>query len=133
MGSNTSQRAQSGSAAQVTIRVQRTLRGRWEVVVPGRRKGIICDTLDEARRVGYLAVAHARPCELIVQDAHHRVVHQELIAGHQTRSGNARRRGRQPAPRPAATAISRRRLASLRSRRAPPARSKPPTTPQGGQ
>jgi hypothetical protein len=133
MRSDTSPSTPAGPAARVTIRVQRTLRGRWEVVVPGRRKGIICDTLDEARRVAYLAVAHARPCELIVYDARHRVVHQELIAGHQTASSSSPHRGKQPKPSLAAPAISPRRLASLRSRRAPPARSKPPTTRQGGQ
>jgi len=30
------------------------------------------------------SVAHARPCELIVHDAYHRVLHRELIDGHQT-------------------------------------------------
>jgi hypothetical protein len=133
MRSNRSRSAQPGLAEGVTIHVQRTLRGRWEVVVPGRRKGIVCDTLDEARRVAYLAVAHTRACELIVHDARHRVIHQELIAGHQTSGTNSSHRGRQPEPRQAARSIGAWRPASLRSRRPPPTRSKQPTTRQGGQ
>jgi hypothetical protein len=134
MRSDTSGSAQAGPAAtRVTIRVQRTVRGRWEVAVPGRRKGIICDTLDEARRVAYLAVARTRPCELIVHDAYHRVIHQELIAGHQTPPSNPPGRGKQPEPKTAAPPVSPWRLASLRGRRPPSARSKSPTTRQGGQ
>ena len=132
MRSDTSGSARAGSAAWVTIRVQRTPRGRWEVAVPGRRKGIIRDTLDEARRVAYLAVAHTRRCELIVHDADHRVMHQELIPGQRTAPSNSPHRGKQREPKTAAPPISGRRLASF-TRRQPPARSKQPTTPQGGQ
>jgi hypothetical protein len=128
MRSDTTRGTPAGPAAPVTIRVQRTLRGRWEVVVPGRRRGIICDTLNEARRVAYLAVAHTRPCELIVHDAHHRVVHRELIAGQQTQSSNPPHRSKQPDAKPAAPPISPRRLGSLRSRRPPSGRSKKATT-----
>ena len=78
------QSAGNGPCEPVTIRVQRTLRGRWEVILLGRHKGITCETLDEARRVAYLAVAHTHPCELIVHDAYYRVIHREVIDGHDT-------------------------------------------------
>jgi hypothetical protein len=71
---------------RLVICIQRTVRGRWKVLGVGRRETIVCQTLDDARRVAYLAVAHAHPCELIVRDAHHRVVRRELIAG---REGSA--------------------------------------------
>ena len=64
----------------VVVRVQPTVCGRWEVQ-PDRCGGIKCHTLDEARRIGYPVVAHARPCELIVPDAYHRVVEHERIDG----------------------------------------------------
>jgi hypothetical protein len=88
MRADSSGSARAGSTAWVTIRVQRTPRGRWEVAVPGRRKGVVRDTLDDARRVAYLAVAHTRPCALIVHDAEHRVIHQALIPGHRTPPSN---------------------------------------------
>ena len=63
--------------------MQRILHGRWKVVPSDRRERITCETFDDARRVAYLAVAHTRPCELIVRDAYHRVIHRELIDGAQ--------------------------------------------------
>ena len=75
---------QAGSSDSFAVVVRRTVRGRWEVVLPGRRKGIICETLEDARRVAYLSVAHAHPCELIVRDAYHRVLDREPIDGRQT-------------------------------------------------
>jgi len=69
--------------------MQRTLRGRWRVVLPNHRRGIMCETLDDARRVAYLAVAHTRPCELVVRHAYHRVIHRELIDGHQPQPADA--------------------------------------------
>jgi hypothetical protein len=65
----------------VTVCVQHESRGTWEVVVPGRRPGISCETLDDARRIAYLSVAHAHRCELIVRDARERVLYRELIEG----------------------------------------------------
>jgi len=76
-------RRATGSSDPITVVVKRTLRGRWEVVLPGRRTGITCETLDDARRMAYLSLAHGRPCELIVRDAYHRVLSRELIDGHQ--------------------------------------------------
>jgi len=40
---------------------------------------VTCETFDEAQRVAYLCAPHRRPCELIVCDAYHRVLHHELI------------------------------------------------------
>ena len=134
-------------AGLVAIRVQRTLRGRWEVTVPGQRKGITCETLDEARRVAYLTVAHTRPCELIVHDAYHRVLDCELIDGNQippsSSAPHPEQLGPRPAvpnrtegPRPGGTPAS----SSNRRRRAPPKRRRPPSVApeqsaddQGGQ
>jgi hypothetical protein len=53
----------------------------WEIVEPpdpAHEGRIRCETLDEARRVAYLSVAHRRPCTLIVREsAGHE--HRELI------------------------------------------------------
>lgn len=70
------------SADTVTISVHRILRGRWEVLLSGRREPITCETLDEAKRVAYLTVVQSHPCELVVHDAYHRVIDRELIDGH---------------------------------------------------
>jgi hypothetical protein len=60
--------------------VQRHPRGDWEIVIPGRRGGLVCETLDDARRIAYLSVAHAHDCELIIRDAYNRVLARELIS-----------------------------------------------------
>jgi hypothetical protein len=65
----------------VIIRVQHHPRGQWEVVAPGQRERIRCETLEDARRIAYLSVARTRPCELIVRDAYNRVLGHELIDG----------------------------------------------------
>jgi hypothetical protein len=74
----------------VVLSVQRTLRGRWEVLLPGRRRRMTCETLEEPCRVDYLAVAHAHPCDLILHDAYHRVVPPRASAPR--RAGRRRRR-----------------------------------------
>lgn len=63
-----------------TVRVERTERGRWEVAAPDRDR-IICDTLDDARRAAYVSAARVAACQLIVQDAYHRVLSREFISG----------------------------------------------------
>lgn len=68
--------------APITVCVLHHPRGRWEVLAPGRRGRISCETLEDARRIAYLSVAHARDCELIVRDAYNRVVEHEPIDGH---------------------------------------------------
>lgn len=55
--------------------------------MPDRSERVACETLDDAERVGYQYAARRRPCELIVQDAYHRVVRREVI-NEQTTSGD---------------------------------------------
>ena len=59
----------------LAVRVDRNGRGEWG------REPVTCETLDDARRVAYLCAAHRRPCEPIVCDAYHRVLHDEFING----------------------------------------------------
>jgi hypothetical protein len=66
----------------ITVRVQHHPRGRWEVLAPGQPGRISCETLEDARRIAYLSVAHAHYCELIIRDAYNRVTEHELIDGH---------------------------------------------------
>jgi hypothetical protein len=51
------------------------------VVLSGQAKRITCENLDDARWIAYLYAARRRPCELILQDAYHRVLRGELIDG----------------------------------------------------
>jgi hypothetical protein len=82
MGTDADRTKPGATEGPVTVLVHRTLVGRWEVAT-GPRECIVCETLDDARRVAYLAVADAHPCELIVKDAYNRVIEDELIDGHQ--------------------------------------------------
>ena len=66
--------------AATTVRVERTERGRWEVVAPDHDR-VMCETLDDARRAAYVSAARIAECELIVHDAYHRVLSRELIRG----------------------------------------------------
>ena len=66
----------------VTVRVDRTRLGAWEVAMPDGREPVTCETLEDAERVAYLCAARRRPCDLIVCDAYHRVLHWVLIDGH---------------------------------------------------
>jgi hypothetical protein len=68
-------------ASHLTVRVDLSGGGDWEVTLPGQRDGVTCETLDEAQRVAYLCAAHLHPCELVVRDACHRVLHREFIDG----------------------------------------------------
>jgi hypothetical protein len=79
------------------ISVQHHPRGRWEVIMGDGREPISCETLEDARRIAYIAVAHARSCELIVRDAYNRILERELIEGHgHARSTHGRAGGRLP-------------------------------------
>jgi len=71
----------------VTVRVDRTRLGAWEVAMPDEREPLTCETLEDAERVAYLCAARRRPCELIVCDAYHRVLHRVLIDGHDDPAG----------------------------------------------
>ena len=81
-------------AGLITVCVQRRARGDWEVVIPGRRGGLVCEMLDDARRIAYLSVAQAHDCELIVRDAYNRVLERDLISARPDGSGTVR----QPVP-----------------------------------
>jgi hypothetical protein len=65
----------------LTVRVDLNRLGGWEIALPGERDHVICETLDEARRVAYLCAARRHPCELVVCDAYQRVLHREFIDG----------------------------------------------------
>jgi hypothetical protein len=66
----------------ITVCVRRNGCGSWEVELPADDARVTCETLDEVRRVAYLRAAHTRPCELVIQDAHQRVLEREQIDGH---------------------------------------------------
>jgi len=83
MGAQPEMKARRRAAmSPVTVRVDRTRRGAWEVAMPDGRELVTCETLEDAERVAYLCAARRRPCELIVCDAYHRVLHRVLIDGH---------------------------------------------------
>jgi hypothetical protein len=63
------------------VDVRRRRRGGWEVTLPDRRERLRCETLDDARRLGYQCAARRSPCELVVHDAYDRVLQRELIKG----------------------------------------------------
>jgi hypothetical protein len=69
----------------VTLRVDISGRGAWEVALSDRGEQVRCETLEEASRVAYRCAVDRRPSELIVCDAYHRVVHRELIDGREDR------------------------------------------------
>jgi hypothetical protein len=69
--------------ASLTVCVQHHPRGWWEVITEDGRGRISCETLEDARRIAYLTVAHAKNCELIVRDAYNRIIEHELIERHQ--------------------------------------------------
>lgn len=76
----------------VRVRVDLNHCGGWDIVFPGRRDRVTCETLDEARRVAYLCAAHRHSCELVVRDADHSVMHREFIDG-DDEAASARSRG----------------------------------------
>ncbi|MGO9975554.1 MAG: hypothetical protein ACLP01_22700 [Solirubrobacteraceae bacterium] len=62
-----------------TIRVDLNTRAAWEITLPVGLDPINCKSLDEARRAAYRLAAHWHPCEVVMFDAYHRVVHRKLI------------------------------------------------------
>jgi hypothetical protein len=62
-----------------TVRVDPNGSGYWQIEVSGQDSVVTCETLDEAQRVAYLVATRRQPCELIVRDAYHRVLHHQLI------------------------------------------------------
>lgn len=63
----------------LTVCVDWNLRGGWEVEVADEREPVTCESLDDARRVGYLYAARRQPCELVIRDAYHRVIDREMV------------------------------------------------------
>lgn len=63
----------------MTVRVDLNVRGAWEVALSDQCERVTCKTLEEATRAAYRCAADRRPCELIVCDAYHRVLHHELV------------------------------------------------------
>jgi hypothetical protein len=61
------------------VRVSDNARGPWDVVQAGEADDTTCETLEEARRVGYLFAARKTSCELIVCDPYRRVVCREVV------------------------------------------------------
>jgi hypothetical protein len=63
---------ESGAGAATVLRAVRVdlnTRVEWEIELPDRSEPVLCETLGDAQRVGYLCAAHRSPCELIVCDA----------------------------------------------------------------
>lgn len=63
----------------LTVCVDRSVGGSWEIALSDQRERLVCKTLEEASRVAYRCAADRRPCELVVRDAYHRVLRHELI------------------------------------------------------
>ena len=83
MGSHSEKHARRDAPmSPVTVRIDRTGRGAWEVAMPNQRERVTCETLEDARRVAYLCVVPGRPREVIVCDAYDLVLHHEPINGH---------------------------------------------------
>lgn len=66
-------------ASHGTVCVDLNGSGGWEVTLSDDHDVFTLETLDEAQRVAYLCAAHRHPCELVVRDAYHRVLHREFI------------------------------------------------------
>jgi hypothetical protein len=64
-----------------TVRVDLNLRGAWVIELSDQDERLTCKTLEEANLAAYRCATDRRPCELIVRDAYHRVLHHELING----------------------------------------------------
>ncbi len=64
------------------VRVDLNRNGSWDVTLPVQLDPVTCGSIDEARRVAYRLAAGWRPCEVVMCDAYHRVVHRQLIDSH---------------------------------------------------
>jgi len=92
------------------VNVDLTARGDWEVELPDQQTRVRCDTLEAAKRRAYRSAKSRHPCEIVVRDAYHRVLHRELIDGDVATPTPSAPRGREP-------------LAIGRSRSLPPRRA----------
>ena len=64
---------------RLTVRVLLNARGQWEVVSPHSLRPHRYNNLDDATRAAYAVASRDGPCELIVHDAYHRVVHAQHV------------------------------------------------------
>ncbi len=62
-----------------TIRVDLNGHGAWEITLRVGLDPIKCESLYEARRAAYRFAARWHPCEVVICDAYHRVMHRQLI------------------------------------------------------
>jgi hypothetical protein len=83
--------ASSNEHDHATVLVEHNQRGSWDVALPDTHERITCGTFEDARRLAIRRAAGVRPCELIVQDAYHRVVQHEHINGRSRASGRRAR------------------------------------------
>lgn len=69
------------TAAQTpsTVRVEFGAAGRWDVAFADQAQRLTCDTLDQASQVAHVFAEVRRPCELIISNAYHHVIHHELV------------------------------------------------------
>jgi hypothetical protein len=63
----------------MTVHVDRSVGGTWEIALSDRREPVVCKSLEEASRMAHRCAAERHPCELVVRDAYHRVLRHELI------------------------------------------------------
>jgi hypothetical protein len=63
----------------LTVRVLLNARGQWEVLSPHSLRPHRYNSLDDATRAAYAVACRDGPCELIVHDAYHRVVHAQHV------------------------------------------------------
>ncbi len=62
-----------------TVSVDRNRDGSWGITLPAKHDPVSCGTLGDARLAAYRLAAHWHPCEVVVFDAYHRVVHRKSI------------------------------------------------------
>ena len=74
-----------------SVQVDINARGGWNIELSGDAKPFTCETFEDAQRLAYLWAAGRSPCELIVHDAYHRVVHREFV-NRTDSSGSGRQR-----------------------------------------
>jgi hypothetical protein len=80
---------------EMSVHVDHSVGGSWEIALSDRREPVVCKTLEEASRVAHRCAADRRPCELVVRDAYHRVLRHELITfGDGPRGGPASKASR---------------------------------------
>jgi hypothetical protein len=110
MSGDAEQQARGGLPVGREVSVEFSPRGGWEIELHDESEPIACTTLDEARRIAYVCAARRRPCELIVHDAYHRLIHRQLVSDQGQRAGGwTRPQARAPAATPP-TAPSMRRV-----------------------